>query len=159
MTQVLTQAEAVALYLPQVEAKGADYAKFAKVEARKAVPGEVIVTTTSAGVETQNTAKDGDLVLCNVETNAKEEYILAEAKVNKRYRLLGAGSREGWNLYQACGEFRGFVYDGEDTSFVAKWDEEMVLKTGDYIGTPLPEKDQVYRIGREEFESTYRLKS
>jgi len=158
MSQVLTQAEAVAKWLPQIEAEGVDYAKFSKIEARPAEVGERIVTVTSDGKETENVAVAGDLVLCNIETAAKEEYILAEAKVNKRYAFLGEGSRDGWKLYQAVGECRGIVYDGENSKFIASWGEEMTLNKGDFLVTALPEKGSVYRIGLAEFNSTYRRK-
>jgi hypothetical protein len=32
----------------------------------------------------------------------------------------------------------------------------MVLKPGDMIVTPLPQMGEVYRIARQEFESTYK---
>ena len=34
----------------------------------------------------------------------------------------------------------------------------MPIKDGDIIATPLPKKDEVYRIAKKEFEETYKLK-
>jgi hypothetical protein len=154
----MSQADAVARFSPMIEEKGRDYAKFTRVEARPEKVGEKIDTHTGDGKETTNTAKEGDMVLCNIDTAAKEEYILSADKLAKRYKELGEGSRDGWKLYQATGEFRGYEYHGEEMHFIATWGEEMVLKDGDMIGTPLPGKNEVYRIAKAEFLSTYREK-
>ena len=53
------------------------------------------------------------------------------------------------------GKVKATIYHGEDTEFVAKWGRLMSLKTGDYIVSPCPKLNEVYRIARKEFLETY----
>jgi hypothetical protein len=46
-------------------------------------------------------------------------------------------------------------YYGSDLEFVAKWGRLMSLKTGDYIVSPSPYYNEVYRIAAQEFFETY----
>jgi hypothetical protein len=146
---VMSQEEAIAKFMPEIESNGTDFEKFTKIKARPAQPGEVIETVTADGKETMNTAKEGDFVVSNL-GGSGEEYILGGDKLAKRYREIGNG------IYQATGECRGVTYNGPETAFEASWGQPMVLKPGDMIVTPLPQKGEVYRIARQEFESTYK---
>ncbi len=160
----MNQAEAVAKFMPEIES-GMVYEKFTQVDARPAVPGEVVETHTSDGKETVNTAAEGDYVLRNL-TEAGELYILSGKKLAARYKLAPSESLAGrpnpaepWQRYQATGECQGVEYRGPDIEFEASWGENMVLKTGDMIVTPLPQKGEVYRIAAKEFGETYRPKA
>lgn len=153
----MNQHEACTTYIPLILRAGAVYEKSAAVEARPAVPGEVVITETRDGVETRNTAKAGDYVLRNG-TVAAEQYILSGKKLATRYLLLEPAAGGGWAKYKATGECSAVRYDGQDASFVAAWGEEMVLKHGDFLCIPLPAADEVYRIAAAEFGETYRLK-
>ena len=146
---IMSQEEAIAKFMPEIESNGTDFEKFTKIKARPAQPGEVIETITADGKETMNTANEGDFVVSNL-GGSGEEYILSGDKLAKRYKEVGDG------IYQATGECRGVTYSGPETSFQASWGQPMVLKPGDMIVTPLPQKGEVYRIARQEFESTYR---
>ena len=146
---VMSQQEAIAKFMPEIESSGTDFEKFTKIKARQAQPGEVVETITADGKETMNTAKEGDFVVSNL-GGSGEEYILGGDKLAKRYREIGNG------IYQATGECRGVTYNGPETSFQASWGQPMVLKPGDMIVTPLPQMGEVYRIARQEFESTYK---
>ena len=146
---IMSQEEAIAKFMPEIESNGTDFEKFTKIKARPAQPGEVIETITADGKETMNTANEGDFVVSNL-GGSGEEYILGGDKLAKRYREIGNG------IYQATGECRGVTYNGPETSFEASWGQPMVLKPGDMIVTPLPQKGEVYRIARQEFESTYK---
>ena len=146
---IMSQEEAIANFMPEIESNGTDFEKFTKIKARPAQPGEVIETITADGKETMNTANEGDFVVSNL-GGSGEEYILGGDKLAKRYREIGNG------IYQATGECRGVTYNGPETSFQASWGQPMVLKPGDMIVTPLPQKGEVYRIARQEFESTYK---
>ena len=146
---VMSQQEAIAKFMPEIESSGTDFEKFTKIKARPAQPGEVVETITADGKETMNTAKEGDFVVSNL-GGSGEEYILGGDKLAKRYREIGNG------IYQATGECRGVTYNGPETSFQASWGQPMVLKPGDMIVTPLPQMGEVYRIARQEFESTYK---
>jgi hypothetical protein len=155
---MLTQEEAVAKYLHEITVTGATYEKFTEVDIRSAVEGEVIVTVTAAGKETQNTAKAGDFVVRN-HTGARELYILPPPKVAARYAKVSDTNKDGWAIYQAKGEIQAITYNGENTEFTATWGEGMQLHKGDMLCTPLPQKNEVYRIAATEFGETYRLKS
>ena len=146
---IMSQEEAIAKFMPEIESNGTDFEKFTKIKARPAQPGEVVETITADGKETMNTANEGDFVVSNL-GGSGEEYILGGDKLAKRYREIGNG------IYQATGECRGVTYNGPETSFQASWGQPMVLKPGDMIVTPLPQKGEVYRIARQEFESTYK---
>jgi hypothetical protein len=161
-----TQEQAVARFMPIIETLGTVYKKSTLVDARPAVEGEVVVTITAAGKETQNTAKADDWVVRN-RTQAHEEYILPNAMFTARYMPQGEppiapGSStptSTWRVYQAIGECMAVKWAGENTEFVAIWGEPMQLHTGDMICTPLPQKGEVYRIAAQEFSETYRPKS
>lgn len=152
----MTQQHAAAMFMPLIEA-GLIYDKFAKVDARPAVEGEKIVTFTSDGKETENTAKAGDYVI-RAHTEAREQYILGRDKLAKRYKLIGPAADEGWETYQATGSCKAAVYNGPEIKFTASWGEDMVIKKGDMIVTALPDKDSVYRIAAKEFGETYALR-
>ena len=149
VNNVMSQEEAIAKFMPEIESNGTDFEKFTQIKARIARPGEMIETITADGKETMNQAQQGDFVVSNL-GGSGEEYILSGDKLTKRYKEVGDG------IYQATGECRGVVYSGPETSFQASWGQPMVLKPGDMIVTPLPQKGEVYRIARQEFESTYK---
>jgi hypothetical protein len=149
VNNVMSQEEAIAKFMPEIESNGTDFEKFTQIKARPARPGEMIETITADGKETMNQAQEGDFVVSNL-GGSGEEYILSGDKLAKRYKEVGNG------IYQATGECRGITYSGPETSFQASWGQPMVLKTGDMIVTPLPQMGEVYRIARQEFESTYR---
>ena len=149
VNNVISQEEAIAKFMPEIESNGTDFEKFTHIKARIARPGEMIETITADGKETMNQAQQGDFVVSNL-GGSGEEYILSGDKLAKRYKEVGDG------IYQATGECRGVVYSGPETSFQASWGQPMVLKPGDMIVTPLPQKGEVYRIARQEFESTYK---
>ena len=149
VNNVMSQEEAIAKFMPEIESNGTDFEKFTQIKARPARSGEMIETVTADGKETMNQAQQGDFVVSNL-GGSGEEYILSGDKLAKRYKEVGDG------IYQATGECRGVTYSGPETSFQASWGQPMVLKPGDMIVTPLPQKGEVYRIARQEFESTYR---
>jgi len=148
--------------LPVICDEGGHYRKFEQVHARPAAEGEVIVSITADGEETRNTAKNSDWVVKNL-TAAQEEYILGEKEFARRYTEIGLVD-SSWKLYDSKGEIRAIeITQGvtcsldvdADFQIMAPWGSEQVAREGDYLVSPLPELDQVYRIGRPEFEQTY----
>jgi hypothetical protein len=144
--------------------KAKTYEKFKVIYARKAVPGEVIKTYTSDGYETQNTAGEGDFVVKNT-TDAKEMYILTKEKFEKRYKYSKRLDSK-WNIYQPVGKIKAVKVDNSltkklgvsdvDFSIETSWGEEMTVKKGDFLVSPL-DYSEVYRIANKEFFETYRL--
>ncbi len=172
--RVLTQAEAIAQYSPEILTNGRVYTKFGDVLARAARAGEEVITRTPDGrVETRNTAKEGDFVLRNP---TGEEYILAGNKLNARYRTVeGAPTNiEGqpYQTYRPTGQTRaveitpataeamGLTFDANGVArFTASWGESMIVTLGDYLCMPLDAAgnvmNEVYRIERAAFAATY----
>jgi hypothetical protein len=158
---VLSQAELMALLVPQLRAKGQTYRKIKRVLARPALDGEPIATITSDGLETTNTAKQGDVIVQNT-TEAGECYILPHHKFETRYHFLEE-QPDGWSLYEATGTITAVELTAELLQtlqlpdvfqFTARWGESMKAEKGDYLATP-PDYSEVYRIARKEFFETY----
>lgn len=149
--EIMSQEEAMNFFMPQIMSDGKDYAKFTEIKVREAIPNELIETFTSDGKETQNTAKENDFVVTNL-GGSGEVYILPADKLYKRYFNV-----EG-DIWKAKGECKALEYSGEPMQFEASWGEAMVLKPGDMICSPLPDLNEVYRIARAEFFSTYSAK-
>ena len=151
--------------LPLLDAEERIYEKFQEVRARPAEEGERIISTTSSGEETINIAKRDDMVVQN-QTEAREEYLVGRKKFKQRYAGLSRFD-EQWILYKPLGEVRGLEIVpaimsllNVDTEFYidAPWNERQFACEGDYLVSPYPDSDEVYRIGRPEFEQTYRTK-
>lgn len=155
----ISQKEAMDKFLPLIEKDGKEYSKITKVKVRSAKEGEVIETFTSDGKETTNKAKKGDYVVTNM-TSSEEQYILSESKLKARYKFVE--DKDDYKIYQATGKIRALEYSAEkldmpkDFSFIASWGESTVIKDGDMIATPLPDKNEVYRIAKKEFKETYK---
>ena len=52
------------------------------------------------------------------------------------------------------------LLDVDDEFYInAPWGERQLACTRDYLVSPYPASDEIYRIGRLEFEQTYRIKA
>lgn len=163
-TSPVSQEALVERLLPLIRDKGRHYRKFQRVHARPAVAGEVVVSVTSGGKETTNTATDGDMVVRNL-TQAQEEYLVDQESFPKLY--IRRESVDGpWNVCDPIGEIRAIEIShdlrdmmrvGKKFFIMAPWGTEQVAMEGDFFVAPLPELSEVYRIGRSEFEQTYEL--
>lgn len=162
----MNQEEAKAFFLPLIEKDGCLFEKFQKIWARPAVVDEKIVTYTSDGKETENTAKEGDYVIM-AQTTAQEQYILSGEKLLKRYkegkyRVAHDDEELTWQEYTPTGTVRALEFHpcqlnlSDPFYFEASWGENMIIKKGDMICTP--DGSEVYRIARREFEQTYKIK-
>ena len=149
-------------FLPYLLKHGVVYRKFTQVKARLAVAGETIVSTTSDGVETSNTAAEGDYVVQNM-TDIKEEYVVKPPAFRERYKPAHQ-QKDGWDLYDAMGKIVALEMGaanlqsfGWQSPFYieAPWKEPMQVKEGDYLASPLPGSNEVYRLARKEFFETY----
>jgi len=161
-TSPVSQETLVERLLPLIRDKGCHYRKFQKVHARPAVAGEVIVSVTSGGKETTNTASAGDMVVRNL-TKAREEYLIDQQSFPKLYKKSGSVD-DSWKLYDPIGEIRAIEITldlrdllpvGKKFFIMAPWGTEQVAMEGDFLVVPLPELGEIYRIGRSEFEQTY----
>lgn len=126
------------------------YKKFGTVHARRASDGERITTQINGQAETTNTAQSGDWIV----TGAKgEQYILSDDKFSTRYAKTAKPGE-----YRAVGGCFAFELPaGISFRFLAPWGEEMLANGGDYLASTKPTgDDDIYRIERSVFHSTYR---
>ena len=139
------------------------YRKFQRILARPAEVGEVVVSVTSSGVETENRACQGDFVVRNL-TAAMEDYIVSSSKFFERYTFV-AEEENGWRLYQPRGEVFALeiqmvvlVLLSRTSPFeiMAPWGEPQRAELGDFLVAP-PDYSEIYRIARQEFFQTYKL--
>jgi len=158
---MITQQEMLAHFLPILEKSGKRYKKKTMVRAKKAQAGLVVVTKTSDGDETQNTAEAGDWLVEN-QTSTNELYLVKAETFKKKYILVQA-LEKGWGCYQPKGEILGLILTDSHfeelgttkvLQFQAPWKYSMVAKVGDLLVVP-PEKDEIYRIAKKEFGETY----
>ena len=148
-------------FLPLLEQSGRKYKKKSLVRAKKAEPGLLVVTKTSDGDETQNTADAGDWLVEN-QTSTNELYLVKASTFKKKYTLIQS-LEKGWGSYQPKGEVLGLKVSESQLEalgakkvleFQAPWKATMIVKTGDMLVVP-PEKDEIYRIAKKEFGETY----
>ena len=133
------------------------YKKFGLVNVRPANPGEKITTCIKGEIETTNVANSGDVVVMNMLTDSREQYILAGPVFKKRYTFQQSEAPIGnWNAYVPTGETDAFVWNAEPSTFVAPWGEPMVINPGDFLCRVPGTVDDIYRIAKTEMEETYR---
>jgi len=158
---MITQKEMLAHFCPILEKEGKRYKKKSLIRAKKATPGIEIVTKTSDGRETKNTASEGDWLVEN-QTSSSELYLVKAETFTKKYQLVQSLER-GWGAYQPKGEVLGYQLKNEDLEFFkvsnvlefqAPWKDTMVVREGDFLVVP-PEQDEIYRIAKKEFGETY----
>ncbi len=158
---MITQKEMLDHFLPLMEGQGNRYKKKSLVRAKKAEPGLTVVTRTSDGIETQNTAEKGDWLVEN-QTSAKESYLIKADTFEKKYTLMDSLGK-GWGCYRPKGEIYAMKVSAQDLEdlgakeileFQAPWKESIVLKPGDFLVISL-EKSEIYRVARKEFLETY----
>jgi hypothetical protein len=108
-------------------------------------PSEMkVVTVTSDGKETDNTAAEKDIIMSGP---SKEKYVIKAAKFPKLYH----GSPEA--VYPDQSPRQVARYTGDKTlSFKASWGEDMILKKGDYV---VNNGENFYRIAQKEYDATY----
>jgi hypothetical protein len=160
---MVTQKEMLAHFLPRMEAEGKRFKKKSLVRARKAEAGLKVITRTSDGRETQNTAAKGDWLVEN-QTSVQESYLVKAETFEKKYTLLHALG-DGWGCFRPKGEIFALEISKADLmdfgvekelEFEAPWKETTLVKPGDFLVVPL-DKGEIYRIARKEFSETYEL--
>lgn len=158
---MVTQQEMLSHFLPLLEQSGKRYKKKSLVRAKKARVGLLIITKTSDGNETKNTAEAGDWLVEN-QTSSNEQYLVKAETFKKKYKLVHA-LENGWGSYQPLGETKGLIvtkshfeiFGATDVlEFQAPWKDTMIVKPGDMLVVP-PEKNEIYRIAKKEFGETY----
>lgn len=140
------------------------YVKSGSFIYRMAIPGEAIFTIVNGKLETIKIGEPTNFVLRNIEIGSSAEtYIIDEKNFWKRYEIVSGveliidGTK--WLGVKAKGEIMAFEYRGPNITFMAPWDAEMLCEEGDYIAWPIGStKDDIYRIEKDTFKQTYKLK-
>lgn len=164
-TDALPQRDARALFSAADQAGRVGVARKTRpVDARPAVPGEVIVTLIAGeGEETRSKpAAAGDWVVRNrCPVTGDEQYLVKAAKFAERYAgPMGPAGAGGWQEFQPRGpELRYFIVgDGEGAfMFPAPWGEAMVARPGDVIVQDPGRTTDTYRVARDSFGCTYEV--
>ena len=112
----------------------------------KSTVQQPVVTITTDGKETQNTADVGDIIFSGA---TGENYVIKAAKLPKLYN-----GTVGGDIYPEQSPRQVALYSGEPVTFKAPWGEDMVIKPGDYLVKD-PANTGYYRIAKVEFEKTY----
>jgi len=158
---MITQKEMLAHFLPLLEKSGKKYKKKSMIRAKKAQPGLLVVTKTSDGDETKNTAESGDWLVEN-QTSTNELYLVKAETFKKKYTLIHA-LEKGWGCYQPKGEIVGLIVNESHfkdlgatkiLEFQAPWKATMIAKIGDILVVPY-EKNDTYRVANKFFGETY----
>lgn len=148
----------------QSEGRVGQASKTRLVDARPALPGEVIVTVIAGeGVETlSKPAQAGDMVVRNrCAGTGNEQYLVKKAKFASRYAgPVGKPGEGGWKTYKPLGSpVLYFVVRDRDGSFTftAPWGEAMVARPEDaMVRSPADPRD-TYRVAAGAFSCTYRV--
>ena len=161
---IYAQKEIQELFIPLLKSKGKVFQKAKNIYARPAKKGELIITITKDGVETQNRVTKPNSFIVQNQTRAGEEYIVTGNNFNKKYTFLRA-AKNGYAEYQSTGKivvvkltkslWQQLEFPPKQLHFEAPWGEPMMLKLYDYMVTPL-DYSEVYRIARREFWETYK---
>ena len=151
----MTQKQAYSYFFPEIRDNGQEYFKSCLVYAFPAKKNQYIETWTADGLETTNYAKEGDFVVKNLQTECQEEYIVPCDMFYSRYKFFYF--HDDGAVYIPQGKILACRYYGSELEFIANWGRLMILKPGDYIVSPSPKYNEVYRIAAQEFFETYSL--
>lgn len=134
------------------------------VDARPAVPGEIVVTVIAGdGQETQSqpAATDDRVVRNRCEASGHEQYLVSAAKFAEHYEgPLGPADCDGWAPYRPRGVemLYTLVRDQDGSfSFTAPWGEAMVARPGDALVRDPNDPRDLYRVQAAAFECTYEI--
>jgi hypothetical protein len=138
--------------------------KTAPVDARPAVPGEVIVTRIAGqGIETQSPpAVEGDWVVRNrCEDSGDEEILVTAERFPTRYgEAQSEPDAAGYREFHPTGAEMVYAIvpesDGE-FAILAPWGELQRVMPGDTMAQVADKPDDTYRIDRRAFECTYEI--
>lgn len=158
---MITQQDMLIHFLPIFEKSGKKYRKISLIKAKKAIPGTVVITMTSDGVETKNTALAGDMLVQN-QTSSEEQYLVKSETFESKYTMIDSLGN-GWACYKPKGIMIGYELTDEDLKsfgvtdrieFQTPWKDTMFVRNGDYLVTNSG-LNEIYRVARKEFLETY----
>jgi hypothetical protein len=160
---MVTQQNMLDYFLPIFEEKGKNYRKKSLIRAKKAKLGLFVVTKTSDGIETRNTAESGDWLVEN-QTSSEEQYLVKSDIFESKYEMVESLGN-GWACYKPKGVMKAYEFEESDLKlfgviqrleFQAPWKDTMFVRVGDYLIIP-PGNEEIYRVARKEFSETYQI--
>lgn len=162
----ISQKKIKTLLLPLLEKSERIYRKSQPIHAYIADENEHITTTLDGKKETENKANKGDYVVKNL-TFSGEQYIVPEEKFYQLYSF-SKNIDQKWDEYIPQGEIKVLNVDQELLSLLKSsspfyintpWGELQLVEKGDKLVTPLPNKNEIYRIANSAFKETYQPKN
>lgn len=165
--------EKIGEYLETIPEERKFYAhKKGVVSARVGTPGEEIVTTLLVVVDgreyifseeknsVRETEVDGtkksDVVVTNLESNSKEQYIVRRKKFEETYTPEEDLSKKtGMAVFAPVPESRLLAQVDENVIIITSWGAEAVCLKGSYIVTYDAETDSYNTLEQGAFKSTY----
>lgn len=158
----VSQTKLQALLLDSLKKSEHYYQKFRTIQARIAKEAEEIITVLDDIKETSNTANAGDYIVKNL-THSEETYIVPREKFPKLY-TFSKTLDDTWSEYQPKGRVQALAVTPEllsrlkqtsPFSIVAPWGEKQRVEINDYLVTPLPNQNEIYRVSHSAFKDTY----
>lgn len=109
-----------------------------------------VITQHSGQVEVKNTALPGDYILTDTQGGL---YAVKPEVFAKRYEVINEKTAK------AKGQCWATQWSDAPSTFESPWKagEEMIIEPGDYLASPDDQFTEVYRIKKEEFETSYTL--
>lgn len=163
MAQAAPMTDQVALFDMVKREGGTGIARKTKaVDARAAVPGEVVVTVLKGeGIETRSKpAEAGDWVVRNrCPETGNEEILVKAATFSVRYgEAQSAPDARGYRTFIPRGVDMGYFIVPQEMgefTFTAPWGETMTARPGDAIVQVPDDPSDTYRIAAASFACTY----
>jgi hypothetical protein len=167
--QLIKQEVLVKDYLKTIVENNTIYQKVKEVLAEEATGGEHVVTFTSSGYETKNTAKKGDYIVTN-QTESQEKYIVSGATFKRDYTSTET-SRNSFikkstiyaleftkeNFPELFNKIKKESPSNSPLFIETSWKESQAIRKNDYLVCD-QNQTEIYRIDRKEFDETYALK-
>lgn len=165
--QFIKQELLVEEYIQTIVKNGDLYKKFKGVTVVVANGGEHIITYTSSGYETKNTAKKGDRIVTN-QTEGREKYIVKAATFDRDYEdpdqsgvyykkaLIHALQFTEVNFPGLFKKTKKEHRSNSPLFIETSWKESQAIRKNDYLVCD-QNQTEIYRIDRKEFEETYQL--
>lgn len=167
MSAIPDQSQLLATWVPRLKSHGHVYEKCVEMHARRMETGGSIETVIRGEVETVNTYHAGDFI---VHGTQGERYVMAPENFASRYFVDEPKpssdsilSREGFELFRPKGKIWALQLTTTDVAtwfpggnFTAPWGAEMIINAQDFLATPYPAANEVYRIEETAFCTSYR---
>ncbi|KAL1528098.1 hypothetical protein AB1Y20_009463 [Prymnesium parvum] len=163
-----SQQQLKAEWVPRLCHEGKVYEKFLEMHARHLESEGTLDTLIDGELETTNKYQVGDMMIHGTQG---ERYVMKPDNFAARYwadqpRPTDDPSlaAEGFQLFRPRGKIWALQLSREDVyqhfpegKFIAPWGSEMLFAANDFLATPYPDCNEIYRIEEKAFHAMYRL--